>query len=119
MTLMVYVTYTDEVTGETKDVDLGPGGYMAGVEIARTELWGAYVMYQLELKIIPHLAHGNIHVSGEELDDLEREANIILANMDKITRKVRFDESTISQRTNNILNAIRKAREVNGTLTIA
>lgn len=43
MTLRLNVVYIDE-NGVKQNLDLGLGGHLAGVEVARTELWGADIV---------------------------------------------------------------------------
>lgn len=119
MTLSIFVSYIDEMTGEEKRVDLGPGGDLAGVEVARSEFWGLPIMEELGLQIIPSLKYQDIFASGEELDTLEHEANIILENISVIVANQKMNAlDYFTHRVTNILKAVAKAREVNGEVNI-
>jgi hypothetical protein len=120
MTLHIHVSYIDEATGERKRVDLGLGGGLAGFEVARTELWGLPIMEdELGLEMIPSLKYWSIHASGEELDELEHEANIILDNLSFVLSEQKlYGIESLTQRVTNIIKAVAKAREVNGEVNI-
>ncbi|MBC7810908.1 MAG: hypothetical protein H7175_07180 [Burkholderiales bacterium] len=119
MTLAIFVYYTDPETGEEIDVDLGPGGEMAGVEALRHQLWGTPIMTELGLTLIPTLRNNNIFASGDELDVLEQEAKTILENADFIAERLGWrGTETILHRTGNIVKAVEEARKINGTVHI-
>lgn len=76
-------------------------------------------MQQLGLVLLPRLSEGGfILISGEALAQLEHEATLIQANVDLILQHTPYDQQFIMGRTDNILHAIHKAREVNGEVMI-
>ncbi|MEP7293015.1 MAG: hypothetical protein ABI835_14630 [Chloroflexota bacterium] len=119
MTLIICVSYLDEITSEAKRVDLGSGGELFGFEVCRTEVWGKPIMHELGLKLIPSLQYTDIYVSGKELDALEREAEVIIDNLNIVVPQQEvFDEERLAFRVNNVLKAVSKAKEVNGEVYI-
>lgn len=120
MTIRVDVLYFDAVTGEKKWADLGPGGSLAGFQDARKELWGLPIMEEeLGLKMIPRLKFWDIYASGDDLDELEHEANIILDNLSFVCSEQKlYRIESLTQRVTNIIKAVAKAREVNGEVRI-
>ena len=72
-------------------------------------------MEELGLKMIPRLKYWEIFASREELDELEHEANIILDNLSFVYEQQKlYGIESLTQRVTNIVNAVAKAREVNG-----
>jgi len=122
MTLSVYCYVWDPDAEEWISVEWSNdrlGSHLAGFESTRHELWGADVMKSLGLTILPSLDGDNIQVCGAELDQLEREIYLIHENLELVLENVPFDEKMITQRTRNFLDAINKAREVEGYVVIS
>ena len=118
MTLRINVMYRDE-NGTQHQVDLGPGGHLAGVEVARYELWGAPIMIELGLEILPQLAKtALLRVESKQLEYLKQEALMIQKNLQKIIQNTSFGEQTIIGRTDNIMKAVEYAQKYNGQVTI-
>ncbi|GEM_PF-6817327 len=109
MTLSLDVHIIDE-NGIEQRLDLGLGGHLAGVEVARTELG---------LTILPSLAH-NLYlvVKKEELDQFKNEALLIQHNLQIVIENTTFGEETIMGRTNNFINTVEKAKLYDGWITI-
>lgn len=99
------------------DVDLD-GKESAGFEVSRNDLWGAPIMIELGLTLLPSLRNNNIFASGDDLDVLEHEAQTILKNVELISQHTKYFTEYIVLRTPNFINAVEKAREVNGTVII-
>lgn len=75
-------------------------------------------MLELGLEIIPKLkTYAFLKVPFDELDYLEEEVYIINDNKQKIFNVTGYDDRFLTQRANNILNAINVAREKQGYVT--
>jgi hypothetical protein len=84
--------------GGTVDIEGAPGK-AAGFESWRTEVWAASAVISLaeavrrprpSRLILPSLARQDILVEGEELDQLEREVDALLAHTLEVVRKIRL-----------------------------
>lgn len=105
--------------GQKHNLRLQPGKHLGGFEVSRYDFWGADIMHQLGLVLLPQLSKGGfILVSGGALAQLEHEAAIIQANVELILQHTPYDQQFIMGRTDNILHAIQKARDVNGEVMI-
>lgn len=79
------------------------------------KFWGAPIMSELGLKILPTLKINHfISAMGDELDELENEAQTILDNSDLIAETLSRDAIGVCKYANNLLQCIESAREVNG-----
>jgi hypothetical protein len=119
MTLSVEVYYYDKTSGEEKPFKDSYGVF--GFEVARTQLWGAEIMKQLGLEILPLLEErSELIIEGEELDQLELEANLIIRNVDLILEKTKYGDITsrITNYAENLLRAVKLARECSGYVSI-
>ena len=124
MTLQLSVYYRDEITGEEKSVPLESDVF--GLEVARKELWGQPILRQLGLEILPELGEGAwLNIGGEELDQLEREANLILENTGTILEHTNYTDgrltggkTIVEEYATNLLEAVKKARAVNGYVSV-
>src|SRR5262245_45753381 len=121
MTLSIDVSYTDPETGENRYYNLGAaatGGDLMGFESFRHEYPGSPVMEQLGLRLLPMLKFRDLLVGGDELDALEREALTIQQNAEFVMEHINPDPIFLWHRTNNILRAVKIARELNGKVSI-
>ncbi len=118
MSLDVSVYYRDELTGDRKEVPLRYSYF--GGESTRKTLWGAAILRQLGLKLLPELGNGAwLNIEGPELDQLEQEAHIILDNLELIAQRTQYEHTWMfGEYMRNLLNAIAKAREINGGVSI-
>jgi hypothetical protein len=120
MSLNIGVFYMDETTGKKTSVDLGEGKHLGGVESTRLELWGAEIMAQLGLVILPRLKEEAIVIiKDNDLDIAETEALTIQENLNSIAFHTGYDKEYIVARTNNVINAVRKAKELDGHVFIS
>ncbi|MHB8629898.1 MAG: hypothetical protein ACYDBJ_29190 [Aggregatilineales bacterium] len=108
----------DKSTGKMILLPSALGKDLAGIENTRTQLWGASIMIELGLKLLPLLKDSLVKAQGSDLLLLENEIHIIRANLDKIVFTTKYDKDTIWQRTQNFLDAIQQAREVKGGVII-
>lgn len=88
-----------------------PRNDLAGPERWRVKVYGAPVARALGLRLLPTLASQDIHAEGPDLDVLEREVRVLLANT---ARWPHIDLDGLRSRLLNILEAIRLARSVPG-----
>ena len=97
MSLAISIVKIDPATGQ-KQVRLvtGPAG-IAGVEDARTKLWGTEVVRSLGGRFLPTLADMNLLVEGEDLRRFRNEVDGLLANVDAIAHETGWDAAYISQ----------------------
>jgi hypothetical protein len=132
MTFAIRVTYTDVDTGERKDADLGVGGHLFGFAASGPKLWAAPIMFELQLEgFIRFGQWGFLEAHGAELAALESECRIVQTHLTEI-RDSNISETKpslgkvgdfaseeyILSRIDNLLSAIQKAKEVNGTLAL-
>ncbi len=95
MSLSVYAVQRLE-TGGTAPIEGAPRDY-AGGERWRTDIWGSNAVISVaeavrrprpSRLILPSLAAQDIFVEGEELDQLEREVDALLAHAVDVVRKI-------------------------------
>ena len=110
MTLTV-CAYTEDIPW----IDLGPGKYLFAFEVCRRDLWGHAEMESLGIRMLIELREYDLLVDcKEDFDTLAQDAHLILSNINLIARETKYDEEFIRFRIQNLLDAIAKAREVNG-----
>jgi len=97
-------------TGEKEYFLLEPGQHLGGFEDSREKFWGSPVMEALGLTLLPTLKHRDLHVKGPQLDALENEATLVLANLPLILPNIPYDESFVRQRIGNVLLAVQNAK---------
>jgi hypothetical protein len=113
MTLSVYASNVSP-DGTTLDlVPTPPHNDLAGFESTRLSFYASEHARSLGLSLLPTLAHANIHASGDELELLERDVRLLLDSLDPGA-----DREYWSFRLNNILEAIRLAKEVSDGIGI-
>lgn len=119
MTLQIDVDCMDD-NGNLVTLDLGDGGHLMGFESFRYIVWGATIMRELGLVLLPSLSKiAMLIVEGDELEILKQEALIIQANLSLIMQHVKPDEQFIMHRTNNVIKAVELAKQCGGQVTIA
>ena len=85
MSLMVQAYRRDPLTNEQVVlVPTPPRNDLAGFETWRRTVYGCVTMRQLGLQLLPSLAERNIMAEGEDLAQLRREVEIVLANLPAI-----------------------------------
>ncbi len=99
----------DDKTGECKLERMGFREPI-GPENWRNLFYGSDAVESLGLTLIPSLAKNDVYAGGEELDQLEREAKIMLDNLAFIVSQTGNNEQTYAQRLRYILEAIEFAR---------
>ena len=95
-----------------------PSEYVAGFERCRRDLWGHEFVCGLGLVLLPALAKDDVFAEGKAIDQLESDTQCILSNIASVSEATRYTEEFISQRCQNILGAIRRAREIGGGVVI-
>jgi len=124
LSLQLSVYYHDEITGEEKSVPLDSDVF--GWESSRKRLWGQPILRELGLVLLPKLGDGAwLNIAGEELNQLELEANLILENIGTILQRIPNDQvrlyggkSIVQEYATNLLEAVKKARTVNGIVSV-
>jgi hypothetical protein len=121
MSITIKVDYRD-ADGHWQPIELDDEGHLAGHEVARVQLWGAPIMHQLGLTLLPQLANGQplIVENAAQLDQLATEARIVLDNIVLITDNTTYpkDRHILIQRAENILYAAMNAQAYNGRVWI-
>ena len=83
----------------TVPIEGAPEGRSAGFEVWRTDVWASNAVISLaeavrrarpSRLILPSLAAQDILVEGEELDQLEREVDALLANILAVVMRIRL-----------------------------
>ena len=88
-----------------------PRNDLAGPESWRVTVYGAPVSRGLGLRLLPTLAAGDIHAEAAEIEALEREVHVLLANT---ARWPEINLDSLRFRLLNILESCRLARTVPG-----
>jgi hypothetical protein len=83
MSLLVSAYWRNPETGETQEfIDWDDGHYMAGVERARSNLWGSEAVRRRGAIFLPQLSDSNMWVGPEELAAFIVEVRMLLADVD-------------------------------------
>lgn len=121
MSITIKVDYRD-ADGQWQLIELDDEGHLAGHEVARVQLWGAPIMQQLGLKLLPQLASGQplMVETATQLNQLETEARSVLDNIVLINDNTTYprDRHILIQRAENILQAALIAKAYSGRVWI-
>ena len=111
MTLLThaYVWSPDGARADLTEEPCPPRTDLAGPESWRQKVYGAPVTRALGLQLLPTLKSQDIHAEGADLDLLEREVRVLLANT---ARWPQVALDSLRARLLNILEAVRLARTV-------
>jgi hypothetical protein len=99
---------TEELAKKVPD----PHNFLFGFEVYRKTLWGYEIMRELGCHIIYTLKDRDIYAFDADLQELKRELNIILSNIDTFRNKGIGDDN-IEFRVQNALEAIKVAERYN------
>lgn len=91
---------------------------LAGFERCRRDLWGHEFVRGLGVTLLPRLAEGDIYAEGEDIGRLESDTQCLLTHVTSVSEATRYTAEFITQRCQNILGAVRRAREVGGGVVI-
>jgi hypothetical protein len=91
---------------------------LAGFENCRWKLYGSELAKRLGLKLLPQLAEGNLFVSGEEVDQLQVEAEILISEVSAFEDHTGFAADYVQASVSNIRQACIRARKVQGKVVI-
>lgn len=101
-------------------VELGPGGGLLGFESYRGDLWGARVMTDLGLHLLPSLGTDwGFIVREDGLDELRHEARTVHDAAERIAAATRVPSEKIRFYAQNLLQAVTLARETRGSVHVA
>jgi hypothetical protein len=117
MTLIVN-TFIRTANGGMDFVDVDHSDELAGFESCRTDLWGHVSVRALGLKLLPTLAEQDIYAEGDDIRQLESDVHLLLSHVMTVAEKTKYSTDFINHRCQNMLNAIRRAREVGGGVVI-
>jgi len=118
MSLIVCV-YVYDRNGVKTEIELGQAKDLAGFESSRDKLYGSELAEKLGLKLLPQLKSQDLYeIKGEQLNELERELNIIIENLNQFSEVSGFKQDYIKVRVENIINAVQTAGKVDGVVYI-
>jgi hypothetical protein len=113
VTLIVEAYRRDPESGAMIDLDYEAGEQLAGFENWRHIVWGAAVMQDLGLTLLPSLTtRSEIHAEGADLDILEAELDLVAADLPRITAVTGVNPDTFGRRIANMRAAVMRARQV-------
>ncbi len=121
MRIEVYTGKWDSQNWAIKILEPRPGdNYMlGGFDAWRNELWGSEAINSLNLKLLTALSTEEwVHAEGEALSMFEADVKAVQAQAQLITKNVCIDERSIMITTNRFLEAIARARSVDGGILI-
>lgn len=116
MSLSVW-TYVYAENGERKYLETERGKDLAGFESWRNTFYGSDFVKNLNLRKLYSLKEGDLWVEGKELIELETEVKTFLQNLDKFVKRA-DDKSGFEFRLQNILDAVKKAKETGGGVVV-
>lgn len=120
MTLVVSAHWRDSSTGESHDyTDWSDGHHMAGVECARSELWGSDAVKSRGAKYLPQLKENDLWVEPSDLDSFEAEVRMLLEAVPELRSELgRGPDCTLPHYLNNFIRTIEFARSKGGGVSI-
>jgi hypothetical protein len=115
VTLIVEAYRRDPESGAMIDLGYEAGEQLAGFENWRHIVWGAAVMRDLGMTLLPSLTTiSEIHAEGADLDRLEAELGLVAAHLSRITEATGVNPDTFGRRIANLRAAVARARQVEG-----
>src|SRR5688572_4684603 len=84
---------------------------LAGHESSRRDLWGSDAAISLGLSLLPSLRTKDLYAEGDDLARLEKEVQTLLEHIESVSEQTRCGADYIRERAQNILAAIKRARE--------
>lgn len=101
-----------------REVNPNPGKDMAGPENYRWKLWGSEAVLSLGCTLLPTLRTTDIYATGEQLDQLACEVELLQANIGLVYRLADSDVNSVEHYLQNMAEAIARARAINGGVVI-
>jgi hypothetical protein len=99
--------------------DWEAGHYMAGVESARTELWGSEAVRRRGARFLPQLAVSDLWVAHEDLATFVAEVLVLLADVDLLREELgRGPDCSLPHYLTNFLRAAEAAAQRGGGVII-
>jgi hypothetical protein len=117
LSLVVHPYSRDPRTDEVKEVDsvpMPPHNDLAGAESWRKSFYGSPQLLRLGLRLLPELAMSDLYVDNQELDELISEVKLIRTELQTLSADLGLRADSVQFRLDNILEAVRLARLVNG-----
>jgi len=120
MSLVVSAFWTDPATGESCEfIDWEDGHHMAGVERARTDLWGSVAVRRRGATFLPQLADSDLWVGPGEMPAFVAEVRALLADLDGLRADMECGEDcTLPHYLANFLRAAEYAAARGGGVMI-
>jgi hypothetical protein len=120
MSLVVSAVWTDPESGErVEHVEWSDGGYLAGIESAREQLWSAPALIRRGARFLPRLRESDLWVEPEDLDAFEVEVRTLTAEFDTLAAEVNWGPGLLRHYLGNLQRAIEVAREHGGGVLVS
>jgi len=116
VSLLVWA-YRRDADGRMIDLDIAPvepRNDLAGFESWRWKVYGSAPVRALGLRLIPSLATGDIYAEDDEVDVLAAEIETLLRECEALAVALDVEEEGIRFRVENMREAVRLARTVEG-----
>ena len=113
MSLSVSLIKINPVTGEIINAEkaVNDGSDLAGFESWRKTVYGADPVIFRGATFLPQLKSSDLIIEGSDLYIFRAELNMLINDLDDLSRDLNQDIKTLSSRFNNILNSIESAIE--------
>lgn len=117
MSLLVSV-FSYDANNKMQFVEQDRSDELAGFESCRRNLYGNSISRDLGLKLLSTLVESDLCVRFEDLQNLKREVDLMLDNLDLYAKAAIYQPEYIKARLNNILKAIAEAEKIKGQVVI-
>ena len=114
MSLIVYPYKRNQINQAIEEVEQSPQepfNDLFGPEGWRYTIWGSQCIQDLGCEMLASLRSQDIYADIHELDKLEKEILLIRNQIDLVSSTLHIASDAISFRVNNVLEAIRMARQ--------
>lgn len=114
MSLIVYPYCRNLITGAMDDCHepvTAPHNGLFGFEQWRKTVWSSQTLKNLNLELLPMLAHGDIFAEYNELDKLLNEINLVMTHSNQISKELNLYQDSFEFRLKNAFEAIRIAKK--------
>jgi hypothetical protein len=91
---------------------------LAGFEVFRKTFYGGQTARSLGLRLLPILADADLYVEGRDLEILQAESKLVVQNIYRFVEEAAAETERLRFYMQNILNAIARARTVNGGVVV-
>lgn len=118
MSLLIYA-YQRAANGDIEPlIPEEPSEYVGGFRVTRRDLWGADDMSALGMVLLPRLREVDLYIEGSELDQLAREAALMMLHSHRIADATGYLSEYVNRRARNVLLAVNRAKAIGGGVFI-